>query len=440
MSKSYLKADHLRVCIVAFMFWPLVGGAEAQAEKHARQLQALGHDVMVITLRHGKQWKRAETVDGLSIVRIGGIYNRAGRLWIGKLGQVPSKIALFFLLWHLRHQYDVIHVGQLGLAEIAILTGKLTRTPVIVNIPTTGPGKQQEEASLMADTLSLDKAFLRLDVKDAVVGDLASVAQSSFVGRRILNLLRESDAYYQLLSHRSYAYMSSHGFRADHLIHIPNGVDIEQFQPNPQYRPCPENPERAIVCVARLQYAKGIDVLLHAWGRMIHASSNSHDSLKPRLLLVGEGPLRAKFERIATELGIQDSVEFLGLRRDVVELLQHAWGFVLPSRWEGMPNALLEAMACGLPCVASRVSGSEDIITNGRNGLLVEPEDPAELAEALWRIIEDSSLAQQLAQEGRATIVREYQLAAIAEQCLALYRRLLKKDQVAVPVAVKGMR
>jgi len=440
MSKSYLKADHLRVCIVAFMFWPLVGGAEAQAEKHARQLQALGHDVTVVSLRHDRHWKRAETVDGLPIVRIGGIYHRAGRLWIGKLGQVPIKIALFLLLWHLRHQYDVIHVGQLGLAEVAILIGKLTHTPVIVNIPTTGPEKQQQEASLMADTLTLDKAFLRLNVKEAVVGDLASVAQTSFVGRTILNLLRKSDAYYQLLSHRSYSYMTSHEFRADHLIHIPNGVDIEQFHPDPQYRPCPENPERDIVCVARLQYAKGIDVLLHAWGRMMHTPSDCRASLKPRLLLVGEGPLQAKFERIATELGIQDSVEFLGLRRDVVELLQQAWGFVLPSRWEGMPNALLEAMACGLPCVATRVSGSEDIITDGRNGLLVEPEDPAELAEALRRIIEDSGLAQRLAQEGRATVVQKYQLAAIAEQCLALYRRLLKKDQVAVPIAVKGMR
>lgn len=439
MSKSCLKSDHLRVCIIAFMFWPLVGGAEAQAEKQARQLQALGHDVKVISLRHDKQWKKAETVDGLPIVRIGGIYNRAGRLRIGKLGQVPIKIALFLLLWRLRHQYDVIHVGQLGLAEIAILISKLTHTPVVVNVPTTGPEKQQQEALLMADTLALDKTFLRLDVKEAVVGDLVSVAQSSLAGRVTLNLLRNSDAYYQILSRRSYSYLTSHGFRADHLVDIPNGIDIAQFHPDPQRRPHPENPARDIVCVARLQYAKGIDVLLHAWGRMMHAFSEQDTSLKPRLLLVGEGPLRAKLERITAELGIQDSVEFLGLRRDVVELLQQAWGFVLPSRWEGMPNALIEAMACGLPCIATRVSGSEDIITDGRNGLLVEPENPIEMAEALKRVIEDKSLAQQLAREGHKTVVREYQLAVVVDRCLALYRRLLKKEQRAVTVAVEGM-
>src|SRR5207244_7456480 len=117
-------------------------------------------------------------------------------------------------------------------------------------------------------------------------------------------------------------------------------------------------------------------------------------------------------------LGIQDTVVFLGQRTDTVELLQQSRGFVLPSRWEGMPNALLEAMACGLPCIATRVSGSEDIISEGCNGLLVEPEQPAEMALALRRIIEDTTLAQQLGQEGRLTVVRDYQLATVVKHCL----------------------
>ena len=94
-----------------------------------------------------------------------------------------------------------------------------------------------------------------------------------------------------------------------------------------------------------------------------------------------------------------------------------------------MPNALLEAMACGLPCIATRVSGSEDIISEGYNGLLVEPEQPAEMAQALRRIIEDSDLARRLAQEGRATAIRDYQLSSMVEQSVELYRRLLSKGQ-----------
>ena len=142
-------------------------------------------------------------------------------------------------------------------------------------------------------------------------------------------------------------------------------------------------------------------------------------------------------ERIVAELGIGDSVEFLGLRTDVVDLLQQSWGFVLPSRWEGMSNALLEGMACGLPCVATRVSGSEDAITDGVNGLLVEPEQPAEMAQALRRIIEDTDLAQRLGREARTSVVRDYQLATVVEQCLELYRLLLTEEKNALPLALE---
>lgn len=167
------------------------------------------------------------------------------------------------------------------------------------------------------------------------------------------------------------------------MVHIPNGVDTQLFQPNPQRRPDPALPPRQIICVSRLHYAKGIDVLLHAWSRMMQAPAEWRAHLKPQLSIVGEGDVRPQLERIAIALGIQDSVEFLGVRNDIVARLQQAWGFVLPSRWEGMPNALLEAMACGLPCVATRVSGSEDVVKHGVNALMVEPEDPAEMAQAL---------------------------------------------------------
>jgi glycosyltransferase involved in cell wall biosynthesis len=93
-----------------------------------------------------------------------------------------------------------------------------------------------------------------------------------------------------------------------------------------------------------------------------------------------------------------------------------------------MPNALLEAMACGLPCIATRVSGSEDIIADGLNGILVESEQPVQIADALRCIIEDAELAHRLGLEARVTVVREYQLAQSVERCLALYRQLLAEN------------
>ncbi len=213
-------------------------------------------------------------------------------------------------------------------------------------------------------------------------------------------------------------------------------MDTEKFRPA-LIRPDPAKPERIVICVARLVHAKGVDVLLHAWGRMMREPAEWRANLKPRLLLVGDGECRPQMERIAAELGIQDSVEFLGELTDVIPLLQCSWAFAMPSRWEGMSNALLEAMACGLPCVATRVGGSEDLISDGLNGLLVEPEHPLQMAQALRRVIEDPQLAQKLGQEARATVVRSYQLNSIAKQCLELYGQLMRKDQWSLPLELE---
>jgi len=425
--------DRIRLCFIAFLFWPDVGGAQVRTEKQARQLQALGYDVTVVTFRHYRQWKRKEMLDGLPVVRVGGIYRRNGQLNTGRLGYLPNIIMMVLTLWRLRHSYDVIHAFQLSLP--AALIGQLTHKPVVLSIQSTGPDEarrmqlDEHGAMLMADTLS-ETSFLKVELKDweAGAGDIGHLPRLP-LGKAMLNFLRKSNAFYQILSTRSYSYLSSHGFRAEQIVHISGSVDTERFQPAPERRPDPARPERDIICVARLDYAKGVDVLLHARGRMLREPSEWRAHLKPRLRLVGDGRLKPQMEYIVAELGIQDSVEFLGLRTDVVDLLQQSWGFVLPSRWEGMSNALLEAMACGLPCVATSVSGSEDIISEGVNGLLVEPEQPAEMAQALRRIIEDTELAQRLGRTGRATVVRDYRLISVVKQCLEVYRCLLTREK-----------
>jgi len=436
--------NHIRACLVTFQFWPQVGGAEAQTEKQAQQLQALGHDVIIVTLRHDRSWKRTEMRDGLPIVRVGGVYSRSGSLRLGRLGHLPIDIEMFVTLWRLRHLYDVIHIFQVSpVAAVAALIGKLTHMPVIISIQSTGPDDTQRAqmergVKLMADTLDTlpDQSFLHIDFTDcaSASGDLSYLPQTALGGRAILNFLRRSDAFYQVLSNRGFPYLVARGFRAEQIVRISNGIDTTKFQPALALRPDPTKPQRDVICVARMDYAKGVDVLLHAWGRMMRTPTQGRQDLQPRLRLVGDGASRWQIERIAAELGIQDSVEFLGLRTDIVDLLQRSWAFVLPSRWEGMPNALLEAMACGLPCVATRVSGSEELISDGVNGLLVEPEQPAEMALALRRLIEDTDLARRLGQESYATVIREYQIPTIVEQCLGLYHRLLARNAMALPL------
>jgi glycosyltransferase involved in cell wall biosynthesis len=174
-----------------------------------------------------------------------------------------------------------------------------------------------------------------------------------------------------------------------------------------------------VVCVARLDYQKGIDVLLQAW-RLVQQEAH-----QGRLLLVGSGPLQAQLELLAQALHIRDSIEFAGLQHDVSAQLHRGSLAVLPSRCEGMSNAILEAMACGLPCVATCVSGCEDLIQHGVNGLLVASEDYQAMAQALLTLLRDPVVARTYGQAARATVERRYAREHVIDQYANLYHTLV---------------
>lgn len=422
--------DRIRVYCISYKFAPVMGGAEGRAERHARQLQALGHDVIVITLRLHRSWRRRESLDGLPVVRVGGKYRRDGQLHLGKFGHLFIAIGVLLFLWRERHRYDLIHAFQLAPPSVvAALLSHITRKPIIVSIQNAGPDENQLARFQSREGDPPVNAYgLQVDAKEDLAmrgSDVTGLPQVMPGGRIFLSLMRRSHAHYQVLSTRCHSSLASKGFPVERIVAIPGCVNTELFRVAREESPDPAGAARNIICVARLEYAKGIDVLLHAWAQMMHAPPVWLGGLRPALHLVGDGKFRAQLERIAAELGIADSVKFLGQRGDVVTLLQQSWGFVLPSRWEGMPNALLEAMACGLPCVATRVSGSEDVIAHGVNGFLVNPERPTELARALRRIVENTDLARRLGNEARSTVVRDYQLGSVADRCVELYRRLL---------------
>lgn len=433
----------MRICYVAFQFWPSVGGSQTQAEKQARYLRQLGQEILVVTLRHQRTWPVRETRGTIPVVRIGGWYRRNRTLRVGRFGCLLVSVRLFLTLWRLRRSYDLIHTLQVSpLAVVATLLGRLIQKPVVIGVQSTGPytpatgvfARRTQEQTIpcfgrIDSQTSRKKARARMGAAK-ISGDIAGLQRTVLGGQLMLNYLRKSDAYYQILSVRSYVYLMEHGFRPERIICIPNGIDIQEFYP--VFWATQERAElrtdRTLLCVARLEYAKGIDVLLHAWARMMAQPSFWREGLQPRLCLAGDGTARAELEQLAATLGIQESVEFLGTRHDIPQLLQDAWGFVLPSRWEGMPNALLEAMACALPCVATRVSGSEDVVEQGLNGLLVEPEQPEQLAYALRLLIEDAHLARQLGWRGYETILRYYQLGSTVQNSLTFYRYLLARD------------
>jgi glycosyltransferase involved in cell wall biosynthesis len=164
-----------------------------------------------------------------------------------------------------------------------------------------------------------------------------------------------------------------------------------------------------IVSVGRLAPQKGHDVLLRAFA----AVSREHPQWT--LTIAGEGPERQALSALAAELGISDRVRLVGTVPEPGELLVASDFFVMASRYEGFPNALLEAMACGLPVISTRSVGAQEIVTDGHDGLLTPIDDEAALADAMRRLIEDPQLRAHLGRNG-AEVSERYSLERIVER------------------------
>jgi glycosyltransferase involved in cell wall biosynthesis len=201
------------------------------------------------------------------------------------------------------------------------------------------------------------------------------------------------------------------------IVRIPNGIEV----PPARERPAALHDPARIVFVGRLHEQKGVDTLLRAFARLRADRPDATIALR----LVGDGPLRADLEALARELGVD--AEFLGGRDDVDTLLEDADVFVLPSRAEGMSNALLEAMTLGLPAIVTNIPGNADVIRHEENGLLVEPDDPDGLAAAIGRLLDDGALRGRVGRAGRETVEAEYALDRVASRYVALYEELLSE-------------
>jgi glycosyltransferase involved in cell wall biosynthesis len=174
-----------------------------------------------------------------------------------------------------------------------------------------------------------------------------------------------------------------------------------------------------LLCAAALIHRKGIDVLLEAAARL------AARGLHPELWLAGEGPERGALEASARALGLAPRARFLGARADVPDLLAACDAFVLPSRREGLGVAALEAMALARPVVASRVGGLAEAVLHEGTGLLVPPEEPAALADALERLLRDPALRERLGAAGPARVAARHSAKAMVDAYAALYAEVL---------------
>jgi len=387
----------LRVLMLAARFPPEYGGAAHQALHLCHKLRQCGVSVSVITGYRGPR-VMSEWVEGIPVTRLP-VPHRLG------LGVLPFYVRLLRLLIVRRHEYDLIHAHVLHHhAYVGFLVGRLLRKPAIVKIALLG---YDDPASLRYRRMGSIQLWLMRYARMLVV-TTQEMAEA----------------------------VTAFGWPAQRMARIPNGVDIERFRPvtdavRDALRARLGIPSDALVVtyLGVIDQRKGIHTLARAWACVKQAQPQA------LLLLVGpcskgedQGIDEGYVKEIEAALGgsdVKPRIRFTGRVSDPEAWLQASDIFVFPSEGEGMPNALLEAMACGLPFVATRLGCAVEMAPLEGQPFLVPVEDPDALAKAIITLARDADARQRLGLVVRQTVETRFSLDAIADSYLDLYQKLL---------------
>lgn len=373
-------AAAVKVLILAPQYPPIVGGAELQAQRLAHELAHLGVRVSVLTqVHHG-----APSLDddkGVCVIRtLAGL--RLGPLW-GLTFMRSTRRGLVRLGEH----WDIVHNQQVGLHSV-----------VAVDV-----------------AARLGKRSLLRFACAGAGGDLERLQGRRF-GQRLIGALRRADRLVALTGEGADEIMRF-GFPAERVRTIPNGVDSTVYRAADCPAPSPDEPLR-LLFVGRLAHQKGLDILLAALAAI-------RERVRFHLRVIGDGNDRATLVALAAKLKIGHLVEFTGARADVIR--DYAWCelLVLPSRFEGMPNVVLEAMSCSRPVLGTEVGGIADLVLDGVNGWLVERENATALADTIMRIAADRAALAVLGAEARRLVQARYSAQRIASLYVREYEQML---------------
>lgn len=394
----------MRVAMLIWSYWPgHEGGAERQCRKIVRQVAGKDIDFIVLTSRFDFQVLPAENVMGGQVVRLGALapfetllQKKLSRLLgivthnckVGAQSEHYFRALLFWLMlpmvwcsrlmfilgvwrWFVTHasMVDVVHVHETGwLAGVAAWLGKRFRIPVLAKTATNP---------------ALPKIGYDVPL------------------RCFWHRLR-MDCYF-IAQHKGLAdELIAQGIDRERIFLVPNGVEIPEKTASPQKA----GPVLYVGNFSQGTHWKAFDVLIQAWS-MVHRQCPD-----AQLNMVGGGDI-FQWNRFATELGCEDSIYFLGQVADPATQYENSCFFVLPSRVEGISNALLEAQSFGLPCVVSDIPGNVAVVEDGVNGLVVPVGDANALAEAIIRLMHTSELRERLGQNAREKAIRFFSMQSV---------------------------
>jgi glycosyltransferase involved in cell wall biosynthesis len=376
---------------------PWSGGAQKQAICLANELWLQGVSLSLLDMQH--QLSRTAGRKYPKLWPDSEIHGMVTVTHLPTLRRQPAwSFLVSFLIWAYanRKRFQIVHAHGTALGFIGSLVGGLLRKKVVIKIP--GMAAVQ-----YLQGNSLPRRF-----------------------RRCI-LMRQPDRFVAVSSEMVHA-LQEIGIRPEKITLIPNGVPPMETSSNHDRgsfkRELLGSAEvQVVLYVGRLAEVKGVDRLLTVWASMPHG-------VGAILLIVGDGPLREDLEALVLRLGLQASVRFLGPQAEVSKFYGIADLFALPSRSEGMSNALLEAMATGIPSVASDVGGNREVITNDETGILVNWEDTAACANLLQALLADQHRRQTMGEAAKKR-VREFALPRVAERYRELYQAVLQAEGAA---------
>ena len=221
-------------------------------------------------------------------------------------------------------------------------------------------------------------------------------------------------------------YYADRGVDRESLRVVPNGRDLSTYRDasgeglRDELDVPPDAP--LVGTVGRLVERKGHYDLLRAWTTVVERVPDAH------LVVVGHGPECDGLDTAARTLGVDERVRLTGAREDVPALLDVFDVFAFPSHWEGLPGALQEAMAAGLPIVATEIDGTDELVTHGETALLVPPHDPTALAVAIQQVLADRGVATALGERARSVAFERYTREAMVERFQRLYAEVAGRE------------
>jgi glycosyltransferase involved in cell wall biosynthesis len=375
-----------RVMMIIANFHPTKGGAENQAFLLSKELVKRGAQVSVLTLRL-KNLPAEETIEGVRILR------KIAPIPFGPLWGITYARDVRKNLISYQNDYDIIHCHQLYIhAAVGVRVAREFSKKVICKVVCGGEWSD----FLRLERIRGGRAYLR----DAIQLD------------RVVALNR--DIQNEALAHQ---------VPAERIAVIPNMVDTDRFTVTAQPRS-----ENELVFIGRLHEQKNIPVLIEAFKILLV----SRPSLRLRLL--GDGPDRRRCETLIRDRGLGDRIALDGFQNDVRPALQSCACLVSASRAEGMSNALLEAMACGAPIVATNAQGNAEMLEAGapndegfaigRCGIVVHAAGPEPFARALAYALDRPELRRSFSESARATALAKYAIPRVIDRYLELYGEL----------------